>query len=658
MSFRIFEIICLAVIQTVIVNVLLLSQFSFRPALHWILLGIIFVSALVLLNRSKGVRCVSMLLVPQFLSKRGRAALIGYIFLLTVTGPTANTMHNVEVLGETLSCTQQQLKMAIRDTIGVLKEPFLAMKQIIEELLETVERSFMKVQSTMMEMLKLVKRILHSIKSAYDWLRDIVSICNDKMGTPSERCLQALDQTIDSCKEEMGNMDFLCEVTQIGKTICYGAKMVDYFCELVDFISDAVVEEIEQDFPNYTTNHCRSTKGIRNLMHNLEELFRVKVEYDHTFDFATNASKTFAEVGAEIRQEIADRTLPLRRTFNILGMVTSGFFLCIVLRAIRYRKRYLKKNNFDNNFLTEDFYAIENRRLELNIETVFPLTRKESHRYVALTSSHLTWKERFRIAKSLTLLVISSVQICGQLAADYSLYWLLSLIKHFMHEGSNHMKGSSASGVSTPAVEVSGEGILADTLREIVHSFEPIVNGTVIDPSQCIPDASQPSFGRYGQIGALLVLCWCFAFIEPYGLRVRQLVMARYYPARSRARAIWLYTDILLKRENLLKILRRHVIGARDRNQRERVNWLDVVRAKTNRYWICRRVLGQGGTVRCVLCGDVLNEFAADPLVRCSRTECPGIYCQDCLLETGNNCSLCLDVLMPEARASDEIYLD
>lgn len=77
---------------------------------------------------------------------------------------------------------------------------------------------------------------------------------------------------------------------------------------------------------------CCHWKGIKRLMNNLEELFRVKVEYDHTFDFKTNVSKTLAEVSADIRQEIANRTLPLRRTFNVLGMVTSGFFICIVLR--------------------------------------------------------------------------------------------------------------------------------------------------------------------------------------------------------------------------------------------------------------------------------------------------------------------------------------
>ncbi|XP_050072908.1 DC-STAMP domain-containing protein 2-like [Anopheles maculipalpis] len=644
MYWQVIEITSLAAIQTVIVNVLLLNQFPLRPTLHWFWLGITFAFTFVLLKRSKGARCVSMLLVPQFISKRGRAALIGYIFLLTVTGPTANTMHNVEVLGETLSCTQEQLKVAILDTISALKVPFLAMKKIIDELLKTVERSFMKVQGTLMEMLKLVKRILHSMKKAYNWLGDVVSVCNDKLGTPSERCLQALDQTIDGCKEEMGAMDFLCEVTQVGKTVCYGAKMVDYFCELIDFISDAVIEEIEQ--------------GIQNLMHNLEELFRVKVEYDHTFDFASNASKTLAEVGAEIRQEIADRTVPLRRTFNIMGLITSGFFICIVLRAVRYWKRYLKKDDFDNNFLTEDFYAIECRRLKLSMETIFPLTRKESRRYVPLTSLRLTWKEWFRIAKSITFLAISTVQICGQLAADYALYWLLTLIKHFMHEGSsNNAAAGNSSNVITPlAVGVSGEGILADTLRDIVRSFDPIVNGTAIDPSQCIPDASPPRFGQYGEIGVLLVLCWCFAFVEPYGLRVRQLVMQRYYPVRARSRALWLYNDILLKRESLLKILRNHIVGAGDCEHSAEVHWLDVVRAKTNRYWICRTVLGQGGTVRCILCGDVLRE-RADLLVRCPGAECPGIYCQDCLMETGNNCSLCLDVLMLEARELDKIYM-
>ncbi|XP_050094158.1 DC-STAMP domain-containing protein 2-like [Anopheles aquasalis] len=629
------EIFGLALVQTVIVDVFVFRQISSANTILWLLRGCWLVIAYFWLARRKSARCVTVLIVPQFLSKRGRAALIGFIFVLTVTGPTANTMRNVEVLGQTLSCTQQQLKDAIRETLHALKVPFQAMKQVIDSTLKTVERSFMKVQQQLMEILKLTKRILYSIKAAYDWLRDLVTICNDELGSPSERCVKSLDKTIAGCKEEMGAMDFLCEVTQVAKSICFGARMVDMFCELIDFVSDSIVEEIE--------------RGIQNLMQYMEELFRVQVDYDHAYDFETNASKSFAEISADIRGEIEQRTLPLRRTFSVLGVVSSGFFICIVCRAIRYRQHYLKKDTFDNRFLTEDFYEIEQRRAEMNIGVVLPLTRKERQRYVPITSPHLTWKERLRIARSITFLLISTIQILCQLFADYALYWLLTLIKTFMHEGSASVKNGSNSSVPI-GVDIRGEGILADTLRDIVHSFDPIVNGSIIDPSHCVPDASPPRLGRYGEIVALLVLCWIFTIVEPYGLRARQLIMRSYYPARARARALWLHSDVLMKRENLLQIFRRYV-DPPSSISRPKGTVLEVLRAKTNRIWICRKMLGTGDVPHCTLCGEMLVE-QEDQLIPCSRRECPGVYCQDCFLETANSCSLCLGVLLHESNTS------
>lgn len=51
-------------------------------------------------------RCIVFLLLPQFFSKRGRHALMAYAFILTITGPAKNTLHNVGVLSESLACTQ------------------------------------------------------------------------------------------------------------------------------------------------------------------------------------------------------------------------------------------------------------------------------------------------------------------------------------------------------------------------------------------------------------------------------------------------------------------------------------------------------------------------------------------------------------------------
>lgn len=54
----------------------------------------------------KSLRCFFFLLLPQVFSKRGRAAIIAYAYLLTVAGPTKNLVENVHVLSASMSCGQ------------------------------------------------------------------------------------------------------------------------------------------------------------------------------------------------------------------------------------------------------------------------------------------------------------------------------------------------------------------------------------------------------------------------------------------------------------------------------------------------------------------------------------------------------------------------
>lgn len=44
--------------------------------------------------------------MPQLFSKRGRQALMAYAFILAITGPGKNTLHNIGVLSESLACSQ------------------------------------------------------------------------------------------------------------------------------------------------------------------------------------------------------------------------------------------------------------------------------------------------------------------------------------------------------------------------------------------------------------------------------------------------------------------------------------------------------------------------------------------------------------------------
>jgi len=94
-------------------------------------------------------------------------------------------------------------------------------------------------------------------------------------------------------------------------------------------------------------------------------------------------------------------------------------------------------------------------------------------------------------------------------------------------------------------VHVSGKGYLADLYRSVAKTFTVHVRDLQIDTMACLPDPIPPDLDRYMRIASLVVFCWIIVAIEPYGLRMRQVVMCKYHPDRAKQRAAWLYNHIL-----------------------------------------------------------------------------------------------------------------
>ncbi|XP_062549952.1 DC-STAMP domain-containing protein 2 isoform X2 [Armigeres subalbatus] len=583
--------------------------------------------------RSSDFQCVTLLMVPQILSKRGRTASVAYAFVLTMNGPARNTIANVDVLGQALSCSQDRLKAAVQDALQALKAPFLAMKRTIKMILSEVEKAFMKVQRVLMDVMRLVK--LHTIKAGYEWLANIAAVCNKKNGTPFDQCIRALESAVEDCKQKLGPMDFMCEVTHVAKVVCYSVKVVDLICELIDFASSYIVDEIE--------------RRLEKFIHDIQVMFFVEVDFDHSFEFKTNFSKNYSEIATDITKEIKHRSRYIFTILNIFTIVSSLFLICVVIRAVRYKMKYLTRDRFDNVYISRDFIAIDEHRRSLNMDTILPLTRKERNRYIRLTSLSLIRKEKIRIARNALFLFISTIHILGLIATDYCLYWLLALIQRiYLRLG----------GIEKPpmvTLEVGGFGIVADLYRGIVRAFEPVVKQVdALNPARCAPDPKVPNFGRYVQIGLLLLFCWICIVMEPYGLRVRQLVMRAYFPDRAKERASWLYNDILLKRESFVKILRRQLGMKKGDSKPKRL--IDIIRAKTNRIWICRKILGTSGSGKyCIFCGERTDENEA---VSCIRPGCGGIYCYECFLEIENVCTICSEPIDPSDQSDMSIERD
>lgn len=138
----------------------------------------------------------------------------------------------------------------------------------------------------------------------------------------------------------------------------------------------------------------------------MKNMFYVSIDYQHSFAFESKPSKMTSDVVRNIITEIKYRIEKAFFLFDWAGSVFSIFFLyvffkcvfpsyyafqhiwmCLILcwhniRAWQYRRKYLTTDSFDNKYLTQELYELDERKLILERPTIMPLTRFEKNRYI------------------------------------------------------------------------------------------------------------------------------------------------------------------------------------------------------------------------------------------------------------------------------------
>jgi DC-STAMP-like protein len=84
---------------------------------------------------------------------------------------------------------------------------------------------------------------------------------------------------------------------------------------------------------------------------------------------------------------------------------------------------------YKNVFITKKFHEIDAKRSELKMENVLPLTSSERKSFVEITRFTLLRHEYRAVFEKSVFLLMSSVHLCGIILADYSLFWLLSIVR-------------------------------------------------------------------------------------------------------------------------------------------------------------------------------------------------------------------------------------
>ncbi|XP_063896030.1 DC-STAMP domain-containing protein 2-like [Helicoverpa armigera] len=578
------------------------------------------------------IRCLVFLLIPQFFSRVGRYTLTCYALVLILTGPATNTLKNSEVLSESMACSQEQIKNSVHQINDFMKRPFNALKDSLKLMVDRLKMITARVKETIIRIDRLVLSVVSVIHSSFAWLQSVTDICNENLGTPYERCHNAMAEGIADCEKTLGpDISQMCHVAYVAQAACYSVKPFAAFCYATDFVLDeAVLVGVR--------------KKLKNFSEHMRAMFHVEVHMSHAYSFSSNTSRSASQVAAGIVTEIRNRADPLLTWLSWSSCVTSLFLLLIIFRAKYYQHMYETRSRFDNRYVTKELQELDLKRQRQGRETVLPLNRRERAKYITTTSFRLVASEKVYLNRSAVFMAITTFKLLIHMVADYSLYWVLMTIRYHGRYHTDMMRA-----------HVTGTGFVARLFKSIIGVLDIPLKFTPPSPISCLPDPYPPDLRRYTQIvcvltllsliplGVLIFLLWFFALFEPYGLRLRHLIMGHYRPERAKARATWLYNHILRTRASFMKFARRKL-------HREYKYTSEA--SLTFRQWVTRRVpfqclrclLGLGPSEdHCLLCGTTASSSDPDSrLTKCETPGCPGTFCISCFTDIGELCTICL----------------
>ncbi|XP_045780299.1 DC-STAMP domain-containing protein 2-like isoform X2 [Maniola jurtina] len=571
------------------------------------------------------IRCLVFLLIPQLFSRVGRYTLTCYALVLILTGPATNTFKNSEVLSESMACSQEQIKTSVREINESMKKPFNAMKDTVMLMVETIKRLTSTLDENISRISVLVIGIADVIQSSLSWLNSVGNTCNEKFGTPYDYCLKAVDRGVLNCKKTFkGDLSWLCSASFAAKSACWSVRPFESVCFIADYATTTFAATVKRKLRDFTDRINRT-------------LF-VHIETQHTYTFTSNASHSASQVAAGIVTELRNRADPLLTWLSWSSCVTSLFLLLIIFRAKYYQHMFETRSRFDNRYVTQELRELDLKRYREGRETILPLNRREQAKYINVTSFRLVTSEKLYLTRTMVFMVITTFKLLIHIVADYSLYWVLITIRYHGRSQTLLPPGPSNAGV-----QISGHGIVADFIRSIFNALTLALVQNIPSPVACLPNPYPPDFQRYTQIAVLIMLLWFFALFEPYGLRLRHVIMGHYRPERARTRAVWLYNHILRTRGSFMKLARRKLHREYKYSDQENLTFRHWINSLLP-CWCLRYIFGTlPKEPHCLLCNALEEEDDSDmKLITCKMAKCPGVYCTRCFCDIGHLCTICL----------------
>ncbi|NXM78538.1 DCST2 protein, partial [Serilophus lunatus] len=488
---------------------------------------------------SMKTRMIVLLALPHFFTREGKMLVVMLALCMTMQGPGTNVLQNISQLAKALSCGAELAQNQTAERLRRAKEPLLNLQNKIKEIGQNAKVVGDRVRKFVRSIMDSTRHVARSLRSVWLWLAKIGSVCNRELGTPYASCIRYIDQTKDSCERTLPLLFHLCYVVLGFRIICKVVDILQYlFCIIPQYIQTFVQANIGNP--------------ITATLNRVREEFVFNISVVHHFHISLNASKSLGQVSLDMMEAVHQHMEPYHRSLEVFSYISVLAILYLGFQAIRYRRRYLWDDTFDNVYITRNFVELDLRCAEKGRPTVLPLTARERGRYIPPAALWLSKKERRQYGIQVMGFLRHVLLGLSIILADYGIFWLLDLFRH-------QLSGEIISRApSMMTVNVSGTGYTSEIFQDLVSAFNMLQEGKVSVLSQvCLIEPVEPDHSTYITIGILYGLWLFITIFGSYMARLRQAVCAAYYPSREKERMAFLHSIILARRDWLAAALRR-----------------------------------------------------------------------------------------------------
>ncbi|KAM3614114.1 uncharacterized protein V6R79_010376 [Siganus canaliculatus] len=317
---------------------------------------------------SGAARAAMAVLLPTLCAAEGRKLLLFLFGSLLLSGPVANTLENTERAAASLLCGAELAANQTQELMQRAATPLFSALDRIREISSNARSAARRVQHLATALMDAVRHVARTLRNVYHFLVDVGDVCNAALGAPYRKCRAVLAEARADCTRLLGEFRFLCDVMDAALPLCSLARAGELFCAV----------------PSYVAEHLKKHLAAPTVaaFQRMKRQFDFNISASMTFDLDANSSASVQQVAQDVMEEVSSELRPFEALRKLLAYGGVAMLLLAVYRAVRYRRSYLHRIQFDNVYISGQFEELDRRLTSGGGASVLPLTRRESRIYV------------------------------------------------------------------------------------------------------------------------------------------------------------------------------------------------------------------------------------------------------------------------------------